>query len=114
MSHPNNTFETGYKYGIDNLGAFLGGELTRQANQPYLESIQKEIDNLTEALNKYEGNANPQLKGYVAEAWHTFTFNIDAAAKQSAERATQVESNGLGSVDVSTSWGEDYSLKPIG
>lgn len=111
MSHPNNTFETGYKYGIDNLGAFLGGELTRQANQPYLESIQKEIDNLTEALNKYEGNANPQLKGYVAEAWHTYTFNIDAAAKQSAERATQVESNGLGSVDVSTSWGEDYSLK---
>ena len=46
MSHSNNTFETGYKYGIDNLEAFLGGELTRQANQPYLESIQKEIDKL--------------------------------------------------------------------
>ena len=111
MPQSNNSFEAGYKYGTDNLSAFLGGELSRQANQPYLQSIQKEIDNLTEALNKYEGNANPQLKGYVAEAWHTYTFNIDAAAKQSAERATQVESNVLGSVDVSTSWGEDYSLK---
>ena len=66
----------------DNLSAFLGGELSRQANQPYLQSIQKEIDNLTEALNKYEGNANPQLKGYVAEAWHTYTFNMWSADQQ--------------------------------
>lgn len=111
MPQEKNTFEEGYDYAVDNLSAYFGGELSRQANQPYLNSIKKEIDNLTEAINSYQGNANPQLKGYVSEAWHTYTFNIDATAKQSTERAKQVKSNGLGSVDVSTDWGEEYSLK---
>ncbi|MBE6260833.1 MAG: hypothetical protein E7107_08430 [Prevotella sp.] len=105
------SFIEGYKCFTDNVGAYLGGELSRLNNEAYLGSIQTEIDNLTEALNAYKGNANPQLKGLAAEAWETYTFNIDAAAKQSVERATQVQSTGLGSVDVSTSWGDDYSLK---
>lgn len=110
MPKEKNTFEEGYDYAVDNLSAYFGSELSRQANQPYLDSIKKQIDNLTEAINSYKGNANPQLKGYVAEAWHTYTFNIDAAAKLSGERAEQVQSNGLGSVDVSA--GDDqYSLK---
>ena len=45
------------------------------------------------------------LKGYIAEVWHTYTFNINAAANRSTERASMVNSNKLGSVDVSTSWG---------
>ena len=81
MPQEKKTFEEGYEYAVENLGAYIGGELSRQANQPYLDAIKKEIDNLTEAINSYQDNANPQLKGYVAEAWHTGTFNIDAAAK---------------------------------
>ena len=104
-------FEKGYKSFVEQAGAYAGGELYRISSQPYLDSIQKEINNLTNAMNKYQGNANPQLKGLVAETWHTHTFNIDAVAKQSAARATQLESNGLASVDVSTTWGDDYSLK---
>lgn len=105
------SFREGYNGYIKNVGSYVGGELSRLSNQPYLDSIQIEIDNLTKAINSYEANGNPQLKGYVAEAWHTYTFNIDAAAKHSMERTTQVQSNGLGSVDISTSWGSDYSLK---
>ena len=105
------SFEDGYSFFVNNTGAYIGGELSRHSNGTYLGSIQTEIDNLAEEINKYKGNANPQLKGLVAEAWHTHTYNIDAAAKQSVERATQVQSTGLASVDVSTSWGEDYSLK---
>lgn len=110
MPKEKNTFEEGYDYAVDNLSAYFGGELSRQANQPYLDSIKEQIDKLTEAINGYQGNANPQLKGYVAEAWHTYTFNIDAAAKQSTERAKQLQTNGLGSVDVSVG-DQDYSLK---
>ena len=110
MSQGKNTFEDGYEYAVENLGAAIGGELSHQANQSYLNAIQEQIDNLTEAINSYQGNANPQLKGYVAEAWHTYTFNIDAAARQSEVRAEQVQSNGLGSVDVSVG-DQDYSLK---
>lgn len=110
MPKEKNIFEEGYDYAIENLSAYIGGEQTRQVNQPYLDAIKEQIDKLTEAINGYQGNANPQLKGYVAEAWHTYTFNIDAAAKQSGQRAAQVQSNGLGSVDISV--GDDqYSLK---
>lgn len=110
MPKEKNAFEEGYDYAIDNLSAYIGGEQTRQANQPYLDAIKEQIDKLTEAINGYQGNANPQLKGYVAEAWHTYTFNIDAATKQSGVRAEQVQSNGLGSVDVSVG-DKEYSLK---
>ena len=111
MSERRNTFKDGADFYAKEIGAFVGGEHTRLANADYLKNVQQEIDNLSEAINKYADNGNPQLKGLVAEAWHTYTFNIDAAAKQSANRAVQEESNTLGSVDVSTSWGEDYSLK---
>ena len=77
MPQKKNTFEEGYDYAVDNLSSYFGSVLSRQANQPYLDSIKKQIDNLTEAINSYKGNANPQLKGYVAEAWHTYTFNIE-------------------------------------
>lgn len=110
MPQEKKTFEEGYEYAVENLGAYVGGELSRQANQPYLNAIKKEIDNLTEAINSYQDNANPQLKGYVAEAWHTGTFNVDAAAKQSTVRAEQLQTNGLGSVDVSIG-DKEYSLK---
>lgn len=93
------------------LGVYVGAESTRLTNGKYLNDIQVEIDKLTEAINAFKGNNNPQLKGYIAEVWHTYTFNINAAANRSTERASMVNSNKLGSVDVSTSWGEDYSLK---
>ena len=50
------------------------------------------------------------MNGYLAEVWHKFTFNIDAAAKLTGEYADMHASNKLGSVDVHTSW-ENYSLK---
>ena len=111
MPEHKSTFKQGVDFYAKEMGAFVGGETTRLANGEYLASIQKEIDNLSNAINNYNGNGTPQLKGYVAEAWHTYTFNIDAAAKQSEYSARMVGSNKLGSVDVSTTWGDDYSLE---
>ena len=34
-------------------------------------------------MNDFKGNNNPQLKGYIAEVWHTYTLNINAAANRS-------------------------------
>lgn len=111
MSDSQSEFRRGVEFYAKEMGAFVGGEHTRLTNGEYLSSIQTEIDNLSDAINKYAGNRNEQLKGFVAEAWHTYTFNIDAAVKRSANRAFQEESNKLGSVDISTDWGGDYSLK---
>lgn len=96
---------------MNELGVYVGAESTRLTNGEYLNNIQVEIDKLTQAMNDFKGNNNPQLKGYIAEVWHTYTFNINATANRSTERASMVNSNKLGSVDVTTSWGEDYSLK---
>ena len=111
MLDKQNVFKDGVDFYSKEIGAFVGGEQTRLTNGTYLNDIQIEIDKLRDAINKYDGNDNPQLKGFVAEAWHTYTFNVNAAAKHSANRAIQEESNALGSVDISTSWGDDYSLK---
>lgn len=96
---------------MNELGVYVGAESTRLTNGEYLNNIQVEIDKLTQAMTDFKGNNNPQLKGYIAEVWHTYTLNINAAANRSTERASMVNSNKLGSVDVATSWGEDYSLK---
>ena len=111
MPERNSTFKQGADFYAKEMDAFVGGETSRITNGDYLASIQKEIENLSNAINNYNGNGSPQLKGYVAEAWHTYTFNIDAAAKQSVNRAIQKKSNKLGSVDITTTWGDDYSLK---
>lgn len=111
MSDSQSEFRRGVEFYAKEMGAFVGGENTRLTNGEYLASVQKEIDNLNDAINRYAGNNNQQLKGFVAEAWHTYTLNIDAAVKRSANRAFQEESNKLGSVDISTDWGGDYSLK---
>lgn len=111
MPERKSTFKQGVDFYTKEMGAFVGGETSRLANGEYLASIQEQIKHLSDAINNYKSNGSPQLKGYVAEAWHTYTFNIDAAAKQSQHSARMVGSNKLGSVDVSTTWGDDYSLK---
>lgn len=111
MFEEQNTFKQGAYFYAKEMGTFISSEQTRLTNGEYLSSIQKEIENLYEGINKFSGNENPQLKGYIAEVWHTYTFNINAVAKHSSSRVTQENLNTLGSVDISTNWGNDYSLK---
>ena len=62
MSERRNTFKDGADFYAKEIGAFVGGEHTRLANADYLKNVQQEIDNLSEAINKYADNGNPQLK----------------------------------------------------
>lgn len=45
-------------------------------------NIESEIKTLESEINSRRGNANPQLKGYMAEDWARGIFNIAAAIKQ--------------------------------
>ena len=65
MSDKQNTFKEGADFYAKEIGAFVGGEQTRLSNGDYLKNIQQEIDNLTEIMNKYADNGNPQLKGFL-------------------------------------------------
>ena len=109
----NASFANGYSYFIEHSKAYVGVDVASMLNQPYLDKIETEIQRLADAINSYKGNSNSSLHGYLAEEWHTHTFNIDAAAKRTRESACVLsdEVHDLGSVDVETSFGEDFSLK---
>ena len=102
-------FAEGYEFFVNHSGGVLAGALGLE----YFSSIGKEIENLTDSLNGMKGFNTPidQLKGNVAEFWSAGTFNIKAAVNGSANRASVPTSNRFASVDVETSWGDNYSLK---
>ena len=82
----------------------------------YFSRVSTAIDQLSESINKKAGTTQDPstLKGFIAEYWHAGTFNIDAAVKESASRAFVEGSNKHASVDVSTNFGETYSMKYYG
>ena len=85
--------------------------------QQNLLEVEKEvvdaIQNLEMHINTSALNARDvaREKGFVFETWQADTFNIDAAANRSKERAWTLGSNESGSVDVQTSYGESASMK---
>lgn len=103
-------FEEGYSFFVGNAGAFYG-EYVNQ-NVEYVQNIENEIKTMMGHMKKL-GTYNTdfkQLKGNFAEFYHAGTFNINAAKNRSFDYAEVLESHGLGSVDIETSFA-DYSSK---
>jgi len=107
------TFRHGWEYYAKAMSAGMAA----QQGKDYCADVESAIDTFAEEMYKIvqeHGNLGVgQCKGFVAEAWHAETFNINAAVKGSAHRAFVDKSNDLGSVDVSTNFGHDYSMKYI-
>ena len=111
---PNSDFDEGFNLFYDEFAPRLGDIGSISANQldgTYLSSIKETIDSLNSSVNSFQDNNNPQLFGLVLEAVEAGSFNVDAAGKRTGESAWRVGSNKLGSVDIATSWNEDYGLK---
>ena len=80
-------------------------QLAQQVNE-YIEQFKNSMNN-----HPYKNLHSEQLKGYVAESWHEYTFNLDAVEHGSNHRARTLDSNEFGSVDIETNFGKNYSLK---
>ncbi len=108
------TFQQGWQY----FSKAVEAELATDTGQNYCASVESAIDTFTEEMYEMvqqHGNLGTgQCKGFVAESWHASTFNIDAALHGSSHRAFVDKSIDLGSVDVSTNFGRDFSMKYIG
>lgn len=102
-------FEEGYKFFTESASAYTGAMLS----DDYVATVNEEIDKLLKDLNSLEGfkTASKVLKGDAAEFWHTGTFNIDAALKDSQHRAFVDRSHDFASTDISTNFGDRYGLK---
>lgn len=108
------SFQQGWQYFVKASGVGLSAN----SGQNYCAKVESAIEIFTEEMYKmvYQHGQLPigQCKGFVAETWHANTFNIDAALHSSSHRAFVNRSTELGSVDVSTNFGKDFSMKYIG
>lgn len=70
----------------------------------YVEQVQNAISDLEKSINehKYINQGIKQFKGYVAEEYAAGTYNIDAIAAGSKDRAIVNHENSWGSVDIHT------------
>lgn len=118
------------KYGWDFMAQIISADISSQrAISDYVENLAQNdtialqnvhIQEINDAIEKLANSINEhphknlnveQFKGFVAEEWHAGTFNIDALRKGSEHRAWTLQDNGYGSVDISTNFGKEYSLK---
>lgn len=107
------TFQKGWQY----YAKAAESGSAANAGQNYCINVESAIDSFTEEMYEMvqqHGNLGVgQCKGFVAEVWHANTFNINAALRDSTNRAYVDRSTDLGSVDVSTNFGRDFSMKYI-
>lgn len=109
-----NSFKDGFNYFERYVSTFGGSIVNESTSIEYLADIESEIRTLETEINNRLGNANPQLKGYVAEDWVRGTFNIDAASKRTGERVWTPPANDFASADLQGSWGGAYQSKYYG
>ena len=109
MDNIERSFFKGYNFFEKNMGA----QLSVNATNTYVNNIYTEILKLIKNLNDFKGfqtNVN-QLKGNIAEFWHSGTYNINAVARGSTNRTFVLQSNEFGSIDIGSNFGNDYGLK---
>lgn len=103
----------GIKEGWDFAAKTQGSMYAAQVGAQYVQSVDDAVQQLAKDMNDKMGSKESvdTLKGFIAEYWHADTFNINAALKGSANRATIERSTDAASVDVSTNFGMNYSMK---
>lgn len=109
-------FESGYNYFTKLFGTTASSVAIEEdaiEHADYIKEVNFQIDKLAEKINSFKGSkkGTEQLKGDVAEFWAAGTYDVNAAKAQSINRAEAIRSTGLGSPDVVTTWGDNYSLK---
>ena len=102
-------FTRGWEHVTDTTSS----ELAVNVSAKYIDSVSDAIEKFGADVNASKGSARgvAQEAGFIAEKWHSDTFNIDAAAGSSSSIATVPGSNKLGSPDIQTNFGQEVSLK---
>ena len=104
-----NEFDRGWNYFVALAGAKIAYEAGDKRIQEVLNAIKILEDNINKHPNK--NNSIATFQGFVAEEWSAGTFNVNAAAAGSKDRAFALKLNTEGSVDVELNSGKKYSMK---
>ena len=102
-----------FKQGWEVVSDYVGTTYATISASDYVDDIVKAIGKLKTDINSSANNARgiAQEAGFAAEKWASDTFNINAKVQGSSNSTSVPNSNELASVDIKTSWGEDYSSK---
>lgn len=103
-----NSFHEGYENFQKNSSAY-----PIFMSDGYINKVNEKINKLTEDFKNFKNfkTGIPQLKGNVAEIWHSGTHNIDAAVKGVDAKTFVLRSHERASVDIKSNSDENYGLK---
>ena len=107
---------TEMRQGWDFAAGIMGANIAAHMGQEYVSAVEAAIQQLEYNINNhaFRNLGVGQLQGYMFEEWATQTFNVDAIAADSADRASVLHSLEKNSVDIQLKSGDeliDYSLK---
>lgn len=102
-------FENGYKAFCLNTNSYVAARL----GEDYVKNVADRISELESDINSFNGYNTPtnNLKGDIAEFWHSGTFNIDAAVNGSESQTFVDRSHDFASADITSNFGIKYGLK---
>lgn len=99
--------------GWDFAAHVLGANAASYSGAGYVNGVNEAIKALENNINnhQYRNLGIGQLQGYMLEEWSAGTFNVDAVAAGSSDRASVLHSTLKDSVDIQLKSGTDYSAK---
>lgn len=102
-------FEEGYNAFFRNADSYVAARM----GENYVKNVADRISDLESDINGFNGFNTPtgNLKGDIAEFWHSGTFNIDAAVKGSNSLTYVNRSHDFASADITSNYGIEYGLK---
>ena len=104
---------TEMRQGWDFATGIMGADVAAHMGQEYIRAVEAAIKELENNINNhaYRNLEVGQLQGYMFEEWASATFNVDAVAVDSSDRASVLHSLSKDSVDIQLDSGGKYSLK---
>lgn len=96
--------------------AIMGADVATHMGAEYVTAVEDAIKQLEDNINnhQYRNLGIGQLQGYMLEEWGAGTFNVDAIAAGSADRASVLHSLAKDSADIKLDSGEAFSAKSYG
>lgn len=99
--------------GWEFASGIMGTDIAARMGESYVNAVEVAIKQLENNINnhQYRNLRIGQLQGYMLEEWGAETFNVDAVAAGSKDRASVLHSTLKDSVDIQLDSGEMYSAK---
>ena len=105
--------ERAVKQGYESYTNIIGGDIGAKLGEQYISELNTAINVLNDDINAFSGFNTPieQLKGDIAEYWHSDTFNINAKLNNSQFKTLVDRSHDYASADITSNWGDKFGLK---